>query len=125
MAAGQRAFRTRRSQAIHVGALIQVGSPEACSGLTYAGVPAEKSVFAARPIRRPLSAASCDAEIHDVRVRALDQDVLGLDVAVQHVVLVRVTQPGGDTSRMPNASCIAKRVRERSIAPSEPPRTQA
>jgi hypothetical protein len=38
----------------------------------------------------------CHSKIRDYRLPLLDQDILGLDVAVEHVVPVRITERRGD-----------------------------
>ena len=42
-----------------------------------------------------------DAEVGDDRLALLEQDVLGLDVAVDHAVAVGVAERGGDRARDP------------------------
>ena len=43
-----------------------------------------------------------DAEVHDHRPAVMQQDVLGLDVAVDHAVAVRVVERVGDFARDPH-----------------------
>ena len=79
-------------------------SPAACSGLMYAGVPIATPVpvscSPARAVDRPR-----DAEVGDERVPALEQDVLGLDVAVDDAARVRVAR----ARRRPRGRSAARR----------------
>ena len=74
------------------------GSPRACSGLMYAGVP---TTAAARVIARPRSASidrAGEAEVEDLdaQPRPFEPDVRRLDVAVDEALLVGGGQTLGD-----------------------------
>ena len=73
-------------------------SPIACSGLMYCGVPSERPVCVMRAPPALLHRER-DAEVGDQRVPALQQDVLGLDVAVDDAERVRVAERVGDFAR--------------------------
>jgi len=72
-------------------------SPIACSGAMYCGVPTQAR------LRHALSArvlhGERDAEVGDERMPALQQNVLGLDVAVDNAAVVRILQRVGDLAR--------------------------
>ena len=59
---------------------VDVRSPVACSGVMYAGVPSDMPISVMR--LPPALDGEGDAEVGDQGVPILQQDVLGLDVAV-------------------------------------------
>ena len=75
-----------------------VRSPIACSGDMYCGVPSESPVCVMR-CAAGLLHGERDAEVGDERVPALQQNVLGLDVAMDHAERVRVAERVGDLAR--------------------------
>ena len=66
-------------------------SPVACSGLMYCGVPSESPVCVMR-LPPGFADGERDSEIGDDRLAGLKQDVLGLEVAMNHAVRVRVVE---------------------------------
>ncbi len=77
-----------------------VRSPIACSGLMYCGVPRLSPVCVMRAAG--LLHGERDAEVGHQRMTALQQNVLGLDVAVNHALRVRVAERVGDLARDAN-----------------------
>jgi hypothetical protein len=69
-------------------------SPIACSGLMYCGVPSESPVCVMR-CAAGLLHGERDAEVGDQRLPIVQQDVLGLDVAVDHALAMCVVERAG------------------------------
>ena len=67
----------------------------------YCGVPSDSPVSVIRVLAR-LARGERDAEVGDQRAAVVQQDVLGLDVAVDHAVPVRVVERVGDLARDPH-----------------------
>ena len=87
-------------------------SPAACSGLMYAGVPTvtPTCVSSLGALRRRREHRLADPEVRDERVPFVQQDVLGLDVAVHDAVAVRVVE------RVGHLAGDAHRVVDRELA---------
>ena len=69
-------------------------SPVACSGDMYCGVPSERPVCVTRAAG--VGDGERDAEVGDERLAVVQQDVLGLEVAMDDAVAVRVVERAGD-----------------------------
>ena len=65
----------------------------------YAGVPTRDAGLRERRVVARRAQRLADAEVGDERVPVVQQDVLGLDVAVHHAVPVRVVERVGHLAR--------------------------
>ena len=88
------------------------GSAVACSGAMYTGVPSATPAVVMLLAAGGLAHRLGHAEIGDQRVPAGEHHVLGLDVAVHHAVLVRVSQRVRHVVQQPH------RVADRELASS-------
>jgi len=74
-----------------------VRSPIACSGDMYCGVPNDSPVCVSRS--PPACCTQSNPEVGDERLAILQEDVLRLDVPVNHAMPVRVIERTRDFTR--------------------------
>ena len=77
-------------------------SPAACSGLMYSTVPTE--IPSPGHARFGHTARESNAEVGEQRFTVLEEDVLGLYVAMEHTLAMREVQRAGDLLR--DANCF-------------------